>query len=113
MLLAAGLGSRLRPLTDELPNKTRTALRTLLESFGRWRQALAGLPHTELAEIVLDDHYAHYRVLSLGHTLGLARQSARLRPSSYPEAGPGGIPRTWEGNHGSTQETDLAMKPHL
>jgi DNA helicase-2/ATP-dependent DNA helicase PcrA len=41
--------------TDELPAKTRTALRNLLESFGRWRQALGGLPHTELAEIILDE----------------------------------------------------------
>jgi DNA helicase-2/ATP-dependent DNA helicase PcrA len=41
--------------TDELPSKTRTALRDLLESFGRWRQALAGLPHVELAEIILDE----------------------------------------------------------
>ncbi|MGQ0486158.1 MAG: UvrD-helicase domain-containing protein [Hyphomicrobiales bacterium] len=42
-------------VTDELPNKTRTALRALLESFGRWREKLAGLPHTELAEIILDE----------------------------------------------------------
>ena len=42
-------------LTDELPNKTRTALRALMESFSRWRQAMDGLPHTELAEIVLDE----------------------------------------------------------
>jgi len=41
--------------TDELPAKTRSALRTLLESFSRWRQALGGLPHTELAEIILDE----------------------------------------------------------
>ena len=41
--------------TDELPNKTRTALRQLLENFSRWRQAMQGLPHTELAEIVLDE----------------------------------------------------------
>ena len=41
--------------TDELPNKTRTALRQLIESFGRWRQSLNGLPHTELAEIILDE----------------------------------------------------------
>lgn len=41
--------------TDELPAKTRSALRSLLESFGRWRQALQGLPHTELAEIILDE----------------------------------------------------------
>ncbi|WP_373504841.1 ATP-dependent helicase [Aestuariivirga sp.] len=42
-------------LTDELAAKTRTALRKLIESFGRWRQMVAGLPHTELAEIVLDE----------------------------------------------------------
>ncbi len=41
--------------TDELPNKTRTALRVLLESFTRWRDKLAGLAHTELAEIILDE----------------------------------------------------------
>ncbi len=41
--------------TDELPAKTRAALRVLLESFGRWRQALSGLPHVELAEIILDE----------------------------------------------------------
>ena len=38
-------------LTDELPAKTRTALRHLLECFSRWRQALGGLSHTEFAEI--------------------------------------------------------------
>ena len=42
-------------LTNELPNKTRTALRQLIDNFGRWRQAMAGLPHTELAEIILDE----------------------------------------------------------
>ena len=42
-------------LTDELPAKTRSALRKLVESFGRWRQMAQGLPHTELAEIVLDE----------------------------------------------------------
>ena len=42
-------------LADELPAKARGALRTLMESFSRWRQALAGLPHTELAEIILDE----------------------------------------------------------
>jgi DNA helicase II / ATP-dependent DNA helicase PcrA len=41
--------------TDELPNKTRAALRGLIESFSRWRQSLANLPHTELAEIILDE----------------------------------------------------------
>jgi DNA helicase II / ATP-dependent DNA helicase PcrA len=41
--------------TNELPNKTRTSLRLLLESFARWRQSMQGLPHTELAEIILDE----------------------------------------------------------
>ena len=42
-------------LTDELPNKTRTALRLLIESFGRWRNGLQSLPHTDLAEMILDE----------------------------------------------------------
>ncbi len=42
-------------LTDELPAKTRSSLRKLIESFGRWRQMAQGIPHTELAEIVLDE----------------------------------------------------------
>jgi DNA helicase-2/ATP-dependent DNA helicase PcrA len=42
-------------LTDELPAKARAALRGLVQSFGRWRQMAEGLPHTELAEIVLDE----------------------------------------------------------
>ena len=42
-------------LTAELPAKTRTALRQLIDSFGRWRQMADTLPHTELAEIVLDE----------------------------------------------------------
>jgi DNA helicase-2/ATP-dependent DNA helicase PcrA len=42
-------------VADELPAKTRSALRALLECFARWRQALSGLPHTELAEIILDE----------------------------------------------------------
>ena len=42
-------------LTDEVPPKTRNALLALLQSFARWRQALDGLRHTELAEIILDE----------------------------------------------------------
>ena len=42
-------------LTDELPAKARGALRNLIDSFGRWRQVMAGVPHTELAAIVLDE----------------------------------------------------------
>ncbi len=41
--------------TDDLPAKTRTALRNLLEGFSRWRQSLGGLGHVELAEIILDE----------------------------------------------------------
>ena len=41
--------------SDELPNKARTSLRLLLESFTRWRHQRDALPHTELAEIVLDE----------------------------------------------------------
>ena len=41
--------------TDELKPKTRSALRGLIESFDRWRVQKDALPHTELAEIVLDE----------------------------------------------------------
>jgi DNA helicase-2/ATP-dependent DNA helicase PcrA len=41
--------------TTEFTNRTRTALRGLIDSFNRWRQLIDGLPHTELAEIVLDE----------------------------------------------------------
>jgi len=41
--------------TDELPAKTRTALKDLIESFTRWRSLVDGLPHTDLAEMVLDE----------------------------------------------------------
>ena len=41
--------------TDELKPKPRGALRALMESFERWRAQKDALPHTELAEIVLDE----------------------------------------------------------
>jgi DNA helicase-2/ATP-dependent DNA helicase PcrA len=41
--------------TDELKPKPRGALRGLLESFDRWRKQRDNLPHTRLAEIVLDE----------------------------------------------------------
>ena len=41
--------------SDELTAKTRKSLDDLLTSFARWRQLLDGMPHTELAEIVLDE----------------------------------------------------------
>lgn len=41
--------------TEELKPKQRTTLRDLMESFSRWNQQLEDLPHTELAEIILDE----------------------------------------------------------
>ena len=41
--------------TDELKPKARGSLRGLLESFARWTAQKESLPHTELAEIVLDE----------------------------------------------------------
>ena len=41
--------------TDELKPKPRGALRGLIEALDRWRNQRDSLPHTELAEIVLDE----------------------------------------------------------
>jgi DNA helicase-2/ATP-dependent DNA helicase PcrA len=41
--------------TDELKPKARSSLRALLDSFVRWRKQSEVMPHTELAEIVLDE----------------------------------------------------------
>jgi DNA helicase-2/ATP-dependent DNA helicase PcrA len=41
--------------TDELKPKPRGALRGLIESLDRWRKQRDSLPHTQLAEIVLDE----------------------------------------------------------
>jgi DNA helicase-2/ATP-dependent DNA helicase PcrA len=41
--------------TDEMKPKPRIALRALMENFDRWRARMSTLPHTELAEIVLDE----------------------------------------------------------
>ena len=41
--------------TEELRPAARTALRRLIDDFDRWRGSLDALPHTELAEIVLDE----------------------------------------------------------
>ncbi|ARQ00155.1 ATP-dependent helicase [Pseudorhodoplanes sinuspersici] len=41
--------------TDELKPKPRGSLRDLMTSFDRWRTQSEALPHTELAEIVLDE----------------------------------------------------------
>ncbi|MBX9823833.1 MAG: UvrD-helicase domain-containing protein [Xanthobacteraceae bacterium] len=42
-------------LTDELKPKARNSLHGLIESFDRWRSQKETLPHTQLAEIVLDE----------------------------------------------------------
>jgi DNA helicase-2/ATP-dependent DNA helicase PcrA len=41
--------------TDELKPKPRGSLRGLLDSIERWRKQRDALPHTELAEIILDE----------------------------------------------------------
>jgi len=41
--------------TDELKPKPRGTLRNLMDSFDRWRMQSQAMPHTELAEIVLDE----------------------------------------------------------
>ena len=41
--------------TEEMKSKPRASLRDLLTAFDRWRAQRDSLPHTELAEIVLDE----------------------------------------------------------
>src|SRR6188474_2329955 len=41
--------------TDEMKPKPRNSLREVMANFARWRTQMASLPHTELAEIVLDE----------------------------------------------------------
>src|SRR5262249_37546151 len=47
--------ARLMAATEELKPKTRVALREFVAAFERWRAQRDALPHTELAEIVLDE----------------------------------------------------------
>ncbi|MGE3144202.1 MAG: ATP-dependent helicase [Pseudorhodoplanes sp.] len=47
--------ARIMVETDELKPKPRGSLRDLLASFARWQNQKDALPHTELAEIVLDE----------------------------------------------------------
>ena len=47
--------ARLIVESDELKPKPRGALRGLIESFERWRKQRDTLPHTELAQVVLDE----------------------------------------------------------
>ncbi len=41
--------------TEEINGRTRAALRDVLAMFGRWRSQLDHLPHTELAELILEE----------------------------------------------------------
>jgi DNA helicase-2/ATP-dependent DNA helicase PcrA len=41
--------------TDELKPKVRSSLRTVIENFERWRTQSMNLPHTQLAEVMLDE----------------------------------------------------------
>ncbi|MEA2878259.1 MAG: ATP-dependent helicase UvrD/PcrA [Hyphomicrobiales bacterium] len=47
--------ARLLAETEELKAKPRGAIRDLVEAFDRWRAQKDTLPHTELAELVLDE----------------------------------------------------------
>ena len=47
--------ARLLSPTDEMKPKPRTSLRELMASFERWRAKKDQIPHTELAEIILDE----------------------------------------------------------
>jgi DNA helicase-2/ATP-dependent DNA helicase PcrA len=47
--------ARVIAATEELKPKPRAALRDLVAAFDRWRAQKDALPHTELAEIVLDE----------------------------------------------------------
>jgi DNA helicase-2/ATP-dependent DNA helicase PcrA len=47
--------ARIIVATEEFKPKTRAALRDLVAAFERWRAQRDALPHTELAEIVLDE----------------------------------------------------------
>jgi DNA helicase II / ATP-dependent DNA helicase PcrA len=41
--------------TEELPGRTRKSLADLIAAFERWRRAVEGMKHTELAELILDE----------------------------------------------------------
>jgi DNA helicase II / ATP-dependent DNA helicase PcrA len=41
--------------TDELPPKAKKSLHELADSFARWSEAARHLPHTDLAEMILDE----------------------------------------------------------
>ena len=64
--------------TDEMKPKPRLALRELMANFERWRARKDSMPHTELAEIVLDES---------GYTADVAERQKRRRrrPPGKPQ----------------------------
>ncbi len=47
--------ARLLTETEEIKPKARATLKSLLDQFDRWRGSLDGMPHTELAELILEE----------------------------------------------------------
>ena len=84
--------------TDELKPKPRGALRDLVAAFDRWRAQKDAIPHTELAEIVLDEVRLHRDVAE-----GPLRR--RRRPAGEPE-GAGAL-------HGGVREPAGLPRAHL
>ena len=64
--------------TDEMKPKPRLALRSLMASFERWRARKDSMPHTELAEIVLDESRLHRDVAE-------RQKRRRRRPPGKPQ----------------------------
>ena len=84
--------------TDDMKPKPRLALRDLMASFERWRVKKDSMPHTELAEIVLDEIRLHRHVAE-----GPFRR--RRRPPGKPQ-GAGAL-------HGGIRESAGLPRAHL
>ena len=98
--------------TDELKARPRGALRDLVAAFDRWRAMKDATPHTELAQIVLDESRLHRDVAEgpLGR---------RRRPPGKPEGAralhggvrePFGLPRAHRAGDGRRQERVRAKR---
>ncbi len=84
--------------TDEMKPKPRNSLREVMANFARWRTQMATLPHTELAEIVLDEIRLHGYVAE-------GPQRRRRRPAGEPQ-GAGAL-------HGGIREPRRLPRAHL
>ncbi len=84
--------------TDEMKPKPRASLRALMDNFARWSAMKDSAPHTELAEIVLDESRLHRHVAE-----GPLRR--RRRPPGKPE-GAGAL-------HGGIREPGRLPRAHL